>query len=289
MAILSALLVELDLHLEPQFVRLLDEVAVAEWSRSNVELCWKRQREIIRDLWPALRPGGLLVYSTCTFNRQENEDNVQWIAAELEAEILSMATKPEWGIEGHYHFFPDQVRGEGQFMAALRKQPDTQTRSTQHVASARTSRGAGPRFTFSFPEWLSGDFAFFREGDVCYAFPQAHLPLREYLAKHLNVLSQGICVAELRGRDWLPAHSLAMSTALSRGAFPEAELSYESALAYLRREAIQVDAPRGIVLVTFQGLPLGFVKNLGTRANNLYPQEWRIRSTHTTPFTLFRD
>jgi len=101
------------------------------------------------------------------------------------------------------------------------------------------------------------------------------------------VISEGVLVAELKGRDWQPAHPLAMSSALVRGIFPECELTSEEALAYLRREAIRIDAPRGLVLVTFRGLPLGFVKNLGSRANNLYPAEWRIRSGYTTPFSLF--
>ena len=91
----------------------------------------------------------------------------------------------------------------------------------------------------------------------------------------------------MRGRDWMPSHALAMSARMVRGTFPEAELPYEVALQFLRRESVVIDAPRGPVLVTFRGLPLGFVKNLGSRANNLYPQEWRIRSGYTTPFTLF--
>ena len=95
-------------------------------------------------------------------------------------------------------------------------------------------------------------------------------------------------MGELRGRDWQPAHALALSTALRRGAFTQAELSYSQALAYLRREAIQLDAPRGLLLVSFCGQPLGFVKNLGARANNLYPQEWRIRSGYTSPFCLLQ-
>ena len=90
----------------------------------------------------------------------------------------------------------------------------------------------------------------------------------------------------MKGRDWQPHHALAMSTARRADAFPVASLDYEQALAYLRHEAIQVEAPRGYVLVAYQGHPLGFVKNLGARANNLYPQEWRIRSGHTTPFSL---
>ena len=99
----------------------------------------------------------------------------------------------------------------------------------------------------------------------------------------LKVIHAGIIVAELKGKDWIPYHALAMSQALNREkVFPCAEVSLDTALAYLHREAVILDAskPRGFVLLTYRGVPLGFVKNVGNRANNLYPQEWRIRSGH---------
>ena len=70
------------------------------------------------------------------------------------------------------------------------------------------------------------------------------------------------------------------STALASDAFPRAEVNYEQAISYLRKEGLILDAdvPRGYVLLTYKDVPLGFVKNIGNRANNLYPQEWRIRS-----------
>jgi NOL1/NOP2/fmu family ribosome biogenesis protein len=84
----------------------------------------------------------------------------------------------------------------------------------------------------------------------------------------------------MKGKDLIPHHSLAMSTALADGAFQKAEVTYEQAIAYLRKESLVLDAgiPRGYVLLTYQNIPLGFMKNIGNRANNLYPQEWRIRS-----------
>ncbi|MEE1088349.1 MAG: RsmB/NOP family class I SAM-dependent RNA methyltransferase, partial [Bacteroidaceae bacterium] len=98
-----------------------DEQAVRDWSLQNVDLCWHRQRDILESVWPTLKPGGLLVYSTCTFNRYEDEDNVQWIAGQLGAEVLQVSVGPEWNIHGEYHFLPGRIRGEGQYMALLRK------------------------------------------------------------------------------------------------------------------------------------------------------------------------
>ena len=100
------------------------------------------------------------------------------------------------------------------------------------------------------------------------------------LQHYLKVIHAGVSLGEIKGKDLIPQHSLAMSTDLSDDVFPKAELSYEQAIAYLRKEGLVLgaDVPRGYVLVTYQQVPLGFVKNIGNRANNLYPQEWRIRS-----------
>lgn len=88
-----------------------DEQAVAEWSPATVNLCAARQRRILADVWPALAPSGLLVYSTCTFNRREDEENVAWICDELGAECLDQR-----------HFYPGEDRGEGFFAALVRKE-----------------------------------------------------------------------------------------------------------------------------------------------------------------------
>lgn len=264
-----------------------DDEAVQEWSMQNVELCWQRQREIIRSVWPSLRPGGILVYSTCTFNAFEDEENVQWICRELGAEILPVAHPQEWGIVGEHHFFPGKTKGEGFFLAAVRKLDDGSTEDASSPKTKKTERGkqktSEPTFT---RQWIEGDFIFFADEQTYTAFPSAYEKEIKKLLLTLRPLSYGVQIAEKKGNDWIPSHALAMSLAYKRGTFPEAALSYEEALTYLRRESIQVAAPKGIVLVTYQGLPLGFVKNLGNRANNLYPQEWRIRSGYTTPFCI---
>lgn len=105
-----------------------DEVAVQEWSPANVQMCAARQKEILRDVWPSLKSGGLLMYSTCTYNTAENEENARWIARELGAEFVSINTGAEWGISPAldketvcYRFFPHKTKGEGFFVTVLRK------------------------------------------------------------------------------------------------------------------------------------------------------------------------
>ena len=125
-----------------------DEVAVEEWSVENVDVCWQRQRRILKDIWPTLKPGGLLIYSTCTFNREENEDNISWIAKELGAEVLPVPVDESWGITGNligedfpvYRFLPHRTMGEGFFIAVLRKHTDiVNETSGRFIKNVRTS------------------------------------------------------------------------------------------------------------------------------------------------------
>lgn len=281
-----------------------DEGAVADWSPENVALCWQRQRRIVGDVWPCLKPGGVLVYSTCTYNTAENEENVSWIARELGAEVLPVAVDPAWHITGNllsgasfpvYRFLPHRTQGEGLFMAVLRKldggEPvwkagGMERRAGKRIKTTREKKGQDGLPARGQMEmihgWLDdedGAYELLAQGERILAFPARWMALLQQLKSSLYLLQAGVAVAGQKGRDWVPCHALGVSTLLHRGAFPEVELADEDAIAYLRSEALQLpeSSPRGILLVTYQGIPLGFVKNLGNRANNLYPSEWRIR------------
>lgn len=241
-----------------------DEGAIRDWSLENVELCWRRQREILQDIWPTLKPGGLLIYSTCTFNRFEDEDNVAWIARELGAEVLA-----------DRHFLPGRDRGEGFYIAALRKKGET-----EDMLQPSADNGDG-KWDAEKDE-VAEEWSFIRKEtkDAIMLYPEAYATLMQRMQKSLHCLVCGVVQQEKGVKDWVPAQAYAMSLAYQRGSYPEYELSHDEAIAYLRREALRIDAPRGYVLVTYQSVPLGFVKSIGNRANNLYPQEWRIRTTH---------
>ncbi len=196
-----------------------DPATISEWSLQNVEKCWRLQREIVADAWECLNPGGILIYSTCTFNTKENEENVRWIMDTYDAEVIDIPTDPSWHITGSlfegfdapvYRFIPGITRSEGLFVCVLRK--------SNHSSSLLT------------------------------------------LNSKLKVLQ----------------------TDLPKGEFPRVDLPYSEALRYLRGEALVLpaDTPRGIVTVTYKGFVLGPVKNIGNRANNLYPKPWRIKTTH---------
>ena len=259
-----------------------EEEAVRDWSMDAVRACQQRQRDILRDVWPALKPGGLLCYSTCTFNHLEDEDNVEWICRQLGAEVVPLRVDATWNVLGCHHFLPSRLRGEGFFLCLLRK---ISASSGVTPSAVRRSKGVAEKVPTAVCDWVQGDYVFSACKGIVTAFPVRHAALLPSL-RRLHLLTEGVRLAEPKGRDWQPSHALALSLARRSDAFPVAELDYDTSLAYLRREAICVDAPRGYVLVAFRGLPLGFVNNLGNRANNLYPPEWRIRSGYTTAFTL---
>lgn len=233
-----------------------DAAAVGEWSTAAVRRCADLQRHIVSTIWPCLRPGGLLIYSTCTFNTHEDEENVRFITDNLGAEALSVETADTWHITGSllpgytapiYRFIPGTTRSEGLFMAVVRKRGAT---TTAHAHAAA------------------------REGT-----PRNAVAIKEKDLATLHVLYDGHPHGERKGRDTVPAHAEAIAATLDRDRYPMAELPLADALRYLRREALVMPpgTPKGYVVVTHCGHPLGFVKNLGTRANNLYPKEWAIR------------
>ena len=204
-----------------------DPATIGEWSPQQVEKCAALQRDIVSDAWQCLADGGILIYSTCTFNIKENEENIRWILDNFDASVVRIDVKPEWNITGSlldgfhepiYRFIPGITRGEGLSLCVLRKG------MRNEKLEMRNDR------TKSIPSFFHSHSSF------------------------------------------LIPHS----------SFSTADLSYPQALAYLRGEALQLpaDTPRGVVDVTFMGKTLGQVKNIGTRANNLYPKPWRIKTTH---------
>ena len=287
-----------------------DPVAVEEWSPENVEICWQRQRRIIADIWPCLKPGGILIYSTCTYNSKEDEENVCWIQQEFGAELLPLEVRNEWNITGNLldgedesqgslsvcHFLPHKTKGEGFFLAALRKpdaedEPAAYSFSKAKASKKKDKKGGAAASPVSKEHmgmalnWLKQEnvekCTLSAEGAGIIAFPQRYTDELAAMKQHLKVIQAGVLTGEVKGRDLIPAHALAMSaTLLRQDAFDTEEVSYEQAIAYLRKEAITLSetAPRGYILLTYRNIPLGFVKNIGNRANNLYPQEWRIRS-----------
>lgn len=272
-----------------------DQEAIREWSVSNIELCSQRQQEILNNIWDALRPGGLLIYSTCTYNTEENETIAGYIQNKFGAIPLSVQLNPEWNIHKEitgsipcYRFMPHVTKGEGLFMAVFRKPESEEITDREklynRIRTKKSKSGKKNPVPENIRSWIkeSDKFSFDENENLISAFPKEYAEDAALLSSQMNVIHSGIPLACLKGKDYIPNHALALSIFLNRDIFPTEELSLETALSYLRREAIQLQSDeRNYCLVTFQDMPLGWVKNLGNRANNLYPQEWRIRSGYT--------
>ena len=209
-----------------------DPRAREEWSPAVVELCAARQRRILADVWPALREGGYLLYSTCTYEAAENDDNLAWAASELGGEILPPEAEfEEYGVRRtpHGHLLEaGVVPGEGQWAGVLRK-----------------------------------------------TAPQAVAKKADLSALH--PLRSGLRRGEQVGKDFVPDADYALSIQFDRDAYRCVDVDWQTALRYLHRDALVLpQAAPGYNAVTYLGHPLGFVKNIGSRCNNLLPKGRRI-------------
>ncbi|MCC9167070.1 methyltransferase RsmF C-terminal domain-like protein [Pontibacter harenae] len=264
-----------------------DPQAVGEWSEDNVVLCSQRQQRILMDVWEALKPGGILIYSTCTWNQAENEENMAWLAAQHSAESLKIELDPSWGVEETalegvqgYRFYPHRVQGEGFFMAVMRKAGEEETRHSTTKKKKYKLVAAGKKEKALVQGWLlqTEKFEWVQHNEVVSAVPATIFEALDELYKNLYVLYAGIEVAEVNGKKIKPLQALALSQYLNKDAFASTELDLEQALRYLRKEDINLGfSGNDWLLMQHQDIPLGWVKQIGNRLNNYYPKEWRIR------------
>jgi 16S rRNA C967 or C1407 C5-methylase (RsmB/RsmF family)/NOL1/NOP2/fmu family ribosome biogenesis protein len=261
-----------------------DKNAMNEWSLSNVALCSQRQQRIIADIWRSLKQNGILIYSTCTYNEKENEDNLVWLERNNACEFVSLAIKPDWGIEESkkeraigYRFYPHKVKGEGFYLSVARKTDPT---IPTKIKSKPILTPAPKKFTERLNDWVSNfdDKEFIVLNELICMISKSHFANLEMLTNQLHTVLKGTAIATPKHEKLIPEHSFALSTELNQGMFPQLELTKEEALSYLRKENLEVGVgQKGFCLMTYQGIPLGWVNLLGNRLNNLYPANWRVR------------
>jgi 16S rRNA C967 or C1407 C5-methylase (RsmB/RsmF family)/NOL1/NOP2/fmu family ribosome biogenesis protein len=262
-----------------------DAQAIAAWSSQTVQMCAARQRKILTDMWNALKTDGILIYSTCTFNRAENEENIQWICENLEAQILkiNISAFPEiTETEEGYRFYPHKTRGEGFFVSILRKKG---THSPKQIfaraAKAPKKNSQAGKFAFNntmYPVKAVGENDFFSENNfVKYYNPKFYNEFQFFNA-NLRTLKSGLTLGQSKGKDFVPSHEFAMSKLIDIEQYNVIEADHQTAIKYLRKENVFFENKNlGYLLLTFKNIPLGWIKNLGNRANNLYINEWRIK------------
>lgn len=235
--------------------------AIEDWSLNNVAMCAQRQKQIISDVWNTLKENGLLIYSTCTFNTQEDEDNVRWIESELGAECMESE-----------HFYFHKNRGEGFFIAALRKISNNNNTCRIKVQKTEKAHALLSNLT------NADDLTIIRRTDSVDAVPHNKLSECKFLSEKLNILKCGTKLCTQKGKDEIPDIQLALSKHIDTSKVNKLDLDWSTSIKYLKKEALRLDnAPIGYVLLSFRSVPLGWVKNIGNRCNNLYPNEWRIR------------
>jgi 16S rRNA C967 or C1407 C5-methylase (RsmB/RsmF family)/NOL1/NOP2/fmu family ribosome biogenesis protein len=259
------------------------ETAVREWSVGNTVHCSERQRRILMDVWPALKENGILVYSTCTFNPGENEENIKWLIGKKEADCIQLDISDYKGIieidfEGifGYGFYPDKVKGEGFFISAIRKTGYQE--KTQFKSQKKTELRPDKNDFEVANRWTNfSNERFFKWGDELFAVP---CDMDNYLEiyRKLKILKAGTKVFVVKNKNYLPSHELALSLKLKANTFPGNEISLSEALTFMRRDSFMLhDAVKGWNILTYKGINLGFINNIGNRVNNYFPVEWRIR------------
>ncbi|ULQ53101.1 methyltransferase RsmF C-terminal domain-like protein [Flavihumibacter fluvii] len=253
------------------------------WSEDLVKLCSQRQQRIIADVWPALKEGGTLIYSTCSYSVEEDELIADWIVGELQANTIPIQTVVDWSIVGSkspvhqaagYRFYPNKVKGEGFYLAAFRKStvadPPPKHKSKPNWEPVPKNIREG------IQRWLNTDeLVLVNSNDNLLALPVATEKCLQQL-RSLYIRKAGVSLGKWAGKDLVPDHALALSHLLANK-FPVLSVNREQALNYLRKEEVNAsETPKGWATVQFGGHILGWIKQLGNRSNNYYPRDWRI-------------
>jgi len=258
-----------------------DKNAINEWSEKNVDLCCTRQKRILADIIPTITDGGVLIYSTCTFNNKENRENLKWLQDNYEVENLDFTFPKDGGIlefnEGElkgFQFLPGITKGEGFFIAAMR------------IFGGRGKYKVPKRIRkLRLDKWEGDSSQFLQNNNVEYiikenvhSFPEQFEEILKSVIWDLNPIKIGCEIGQdIKGKIKY-SHELAFSNELKKEAFDLVELPQEEAIKYLQKKDLtNLPDIKSWGLVTFQGFPLGWIKRVGNRVNNYYPKEFRIR------------
>ena len=248
-----------------------DENAIDEWSEKNVAICAMRQKEILKHAVACLKPNGFLMYSTCTFEEAENDGQI----ADCGLPVVDFAfenfgqIKTKYG----YQFLPHKLKGEGFYISVLQKNDVQNTEANNSQFVIRNSQ-----FHSVVEKYLnhSDDFVPYEKREMLFAIPKNLWNDFQLLNTVLPLRQSGIYLGEIKGKDFLPSHDLALSIHVS-SSLPSIELNYDEAIAYLRCDPLKLKTDlRGWCLVKYQSKNIGWIKILENRINNYYPRDWRI-------------
>lgn len=259
-----------------------DEEAIDEWSLNNVQLCSQRQQRILADAIPALKEKGILIYSTCSYSKEEDEDITDWLVEEFGMENLELRIENEWKVvesrspktnSKGYRFYPDKLKGEGLFLACFRKLSST---GESKYRTKKIERASAKEKNIIEPWLKTGDYELIKDKDSFFALSSALVHEYSILNSVLNIQYKGTCIGQIMKDRLVPEHSLALSTIIS-DEIPFNDLSYEQAVKYLQRQNVRLNTSgRGWQPVRYKSYNLGWINVLPNRINNYYPKELRI-------------
>jgi NOL1/NOP2/sun family putative RNA methylase len=263
-----------------------DAAAIAEWSQQNVIMCSQRQQRILADALPALKEGGTLVYSTCSYSEREDEAIADWLINDCGLLSAQIKILPEWNIVETqpslhkaygYRFYPDKVKGEGFFIAVFTKGEKIAPERRTAKYKTKSERLTFKEMDIVKPYLKDGDdFFFIKQKDDVIAMPSHQEHDLATIQFSLYIKKAGLKMGSIIRNELLPDHELALSSNIN-SSLASVEVDKETALQYLRRQEIKIATDiKGWSLLTYQHLPLGWVKILPNRINNYYPKDWRI-------------
>ncbi len=254
-----------------------DPEAIEEWSEQNVALCSQRQQRILADVLPALKNGGVLIYSTCSYSKQEDEQIVDWLKKELIINNEQLIISADWKIvqsDGGYRFWPDKLKGEGFFIACFRKNDGDDDET--YLPKVKPEKFSNHEMEILNKNVNTDGISFYRDREIIHAVPEKLLADINFLSSKLRVVNWGTKVGEIIKDKLIPDHALALSNIISDNV-PRLELDYDQAIQYLKKKELNLQTDKkGWNLVTYQGNPLGWINKLSNRINNYYPKELRI-------------
>ncbi len=259
-----------------------DKASMQEWSEENVFHCQKRQKRILNDILPSLKVGGKLIYTTCSFSKEENEDIVQYLITESGMSVEQLNIPSEWNIistEFGHRFYPDKLAGEGFFACILRKNIENKSQGDIGSGSYMPYAAASLEEVNNITPYIINPekYIFFIFKDSIFSIQKEFYNTIKKLASCLRVVQAGTEIGKLIRGELIPAHAFVMSKLLNT-AIPAIEIDELTAIQYLRKENILINTDKsGWAICTYQNIPLGWIKILPNRVNNYYPVDWRIR------------
>ncbi len=265
-----------------------DPQAMREWSIGNLQLCSDRQQRILTDIWDCLKPGGYLIYSTCTYHAGENEAILEWLHRTFQATPVTVehdfpGIVPACSDLPGYRFYPHKIRGEGFFTGVVQKMDGKEFNFRKNKKREQAKPVTLPASLK--PYLLHPEFYLpYADGNILGVIPQAHADFISEMERTLRIFYKGCELAECNNQKLKLLPPSALWQGLNRDHCSLYPADRDTALAFLKKEDIPLAGKPGEwVLVTYGDIALGWCKNLGNRMNNYYPKEWRIRMSLDTP------